>query len=79
MRQRRTQVTNRRIEQSVLIGEPSVGKTCVESLAERIVSGDVPSALRDKLVERYVCPGSERKDARSEFEDRLKRRGGGQV
>lgn len=35
----------------VLIGEPGVGKTAIiEGLAERIVRGDVPEGLKDKII-----------------------------
>ena len=48
----------------VLIGEPGVGKTAiVEGLAERIVRGDVPEGLKDKIVFSLD---------RGEFEERLK-------
>jgi ATP-dependent Clp protease ATP-binding subunit ClpB len=35
----------------VLIGEPGVGKTAiVEGLARRIIEGDVPTLLKDKML-----------------------------
>ena len=58
----------------VLIGEPGVGKTAVvEALAQRIASGDVPSALKDKKIFSLdmgaLVAGAK---YRGEFEERLK-------
>ena len=73
---RRTiQVLSRRTKNNpVLIGEPGVGKTAiVEGLAQRIVSGDVPSTLRDKdIVELDMSALVAGAKYRGEFEDRLK-------
>lgn len=58
----------------VLIGEPGVGKTAiVEGLAERIVRGDVPEGLKDRMIFSLdmgaLIAGAK---YRGEFEERLK-------
>ena len=69
------QVLSRRTKNNpVLIGEPGVGKTAIaEGLAQRIVAGDVPEGLKEKLVVSMdlgaMVAGAK---YRGEFEDRFK-------
>ena len=62
-------------KRQVLIGEPGVGKTAiVEGLAQKIVSGDVPSTLQGKQIYTLdlsaLVAGSR---YRGDFEERLKK------
>ena len=67
-------LTRRSKNNPMLIGEPGVGKTAIaEGLAHRIVDGDVPENLKDKVVYSLdmgaLIAGAKYK---GEFEERLK-------
>ena len=69
------QILSRRTKNNpILVGEPGVGKTAIaEGIAQRIVSGDVPENLKDKVLYSLdmgaLVAGAKYK---GEFEERLK-------
>ncbi len=69
------QILSRRTKNNpILIGEPGVGKTAIaEGIAHRIISGDVPENLKDKVIFALdmgaLIAGAKYK---GEFEERLK-------
>lgn len=69
------QILSRRTKNNpILLGEPGVGKTAiVEGMAQRIINGDVPETLKDKIIVSLdmglLVAGAKYK---GEFEERLK-------